>query len=187
MAWDVDDVLNDLSAAWASHEGLDWKSARGGSPKEMASSLGIPEDEYLASLDRFRREEYRFLSPNPFIRDWLSQAAGSVRSVAITRTPIRTAGQVSRWVFETYGHLIQGYFVALSPRREDPVNTTYESKADVVRRIVGVVALVDDQPANFSDLPVTCAALEYPRAWNSAGAATDLLADLSALVVRASR
>jgi hypothetical protein len=175
-------VLNDLSSAWAAHEGLDWRSGRGSSPQQVAASLGIEPHDYLESLDRFRRHEYCRLDPNPLILDWLTNEGRMVRSIAITRTPLRAAATVSSWVLKNFGQWVGAFFVVPSPRPDDPIGSRYASKADVIDGLVGVVALVDDTPDNFAGLPEYCAALEYPRPWNAGGAEDHTLERLSSIV-----
>ena len=80
VVWDVDDVLNDLMAAWLARV---WASEHPGRPIELADVranpphelLGIERAAYHASLDAFKNGAgYAALAPNPRI------SAGSKRT-----------------------------------------------------------------------------------------------------------
>jgi len=118
IVWDVDDVLNDLMAAWfrqcwlPAHPDcrVTYAALRENPPHAV---LGIEKAEYLLSLDRFRSSDGgRRLAPNPEILRWMGEHGHRFRHMALTARPLASAGDAAEWVFRHFGNYIRCYGVA---------------------------------------------------------------------------
>src|SRR3989442_13945880 len=105
IAWDVDDVLNDLMRVWfteiwqPAHPecGLCYDGIVENPPDRV---LGIERSEYLQSLDVFRASERaRSLAPNGAVLDWLERNGAKCRHIALTARPIASVAHAAEWVF----------------------------------------------------------------------------------------
>jgi hypothetical protein len=177
IVWDVDDVLNDLMAAWFHQWWLPghpdclvtYAGLRENPPHTV---LGIEKSEYLASLDDFRcSERGRALTPNPEIVRWMREQGHRFRHLALTARPLPTAGVAAEWVFRHFSEYIRCYGVV--PSRLDPDAPQYDrDKAGFLRWFGEADYFLDDSEANVaavSELGVK--ALLFPQPWNRASSA----------------
>ena len=170
IAWDVDDVLNDLTREWACWAGLEsqFAAGHGSDPAEYVASLGFPKERYLASLDEFRALRYASLRPSGVVLDWLDRNGGRCDHVAITRTPLAAEATMRRWVDAHFGAWITEVFVSPSMRVTDPPGTTYPSKGEIVRSLGGDVVLIDDTEDNLASARGICESVAFAQPWNTA-------------------
>jgi FMN phosphatase YigB (HAD superfamily) len=181
IVWDVDDVLNDLMAAWFRDAWLPEHPACRVRYEEITENpphrvLGIPKEEYLASLDAFRVSEAAgHLTPNPEILEWMRTYGGRYRHVALTARPLASAGAAADWVFGHFGNYVRCFGVV--PSRLDPAAPAYDAdKADFLKWFREADYFVDDSEetvAAVQKLGVHC--LVYAQPWNRSNDSLNLL------------
>ena len=174
IVWDIDDVLNDLMAAWFHEEWLPAHPESGFSYTDIRENpphrvLGIGKQEYLDSLDTFRiSSKARDLRPNPAILAWLRDHGPRYRHVALTARPLDSAPHAAEWLFRHFGVFFRCFGVV--PSRLDPAVQHYDrSKADFLSWFRGVDLFIDDSEENVEavrELGVKC--ILYPQPWNRA-------------------
>jgi len=173
IAWDVDDVLNDLMRTWFEHH---WVSSHPECPTnyEQISEnppqalLGVSISEYLASLDEFRLSETaREIPPLGDVLTWFRQYGEHFRHIALTATPLRAAPASAAWVMLHFGWWIRSFHVIPSPRQEERIPVYDQSKEDFLRWYGRIDILVDDNPLSVAvaqDLEIQSVLI--PRPWN---------------------
>ena len=181
IVWDVDDVLNDLMAAWFRKAWLPSHPACRVRYEELTENpphrvLDIPKEEYLASLDAFRvSEAARRLTPNAEILEWLRTYGDRYRHVALTARPLASAGAAADWVFRHFGNYVRCFGVV--PSRLDPAAPLYDTdKADFLKWFREADYFVDDSEENVAavrKLGVHC--IVYPQPWNRSSDSLNLL------------
>ncbi len=154
IAWDVDDVLNDLMRTWferwwvPSH--LDcpiaYDQISENPPHEF---LGVSKSEYLASLDEFRLSQIaKEMTPIPEILVWFRKNGDHFRLLALTTTPLRTAPVSAAWVMNHFGRWIRSFHLVPSPREAEQIPAYDQSKEDFLRWWRKGDILVDDSALN---------------------------------------
>jgi len=189
IAWDVDDVLNELMRVWfaeiweLSHPdcGLHYDDIRENPPDRI---LGIEREEYLRSLDLFRTSERaRRMAPNCAVLHWLELYGSKCRHIALTARPLDSVPAAAEWVFRHFGGHLRSFGVV--PSRLDPDMPVYDAdKGGFLRWFSGSTVLVDDSAENV------CAAkasgvqgLLYPQPWNeSSNTVAEALDHLTGMV-----
>jgi hypothetical protein len=170
VAWDVDDVLNDLTHQWASWSGVDLSEPHPptGDSATWMSTFGLKQADYLASLDAFRLELYGSLDPNPMIQTLLENWPSPHEThIALTATPLFAQSIVAEWVMRHFGRWLRAVWFCPSQRLSDPPGTPVVSKGAVVGRFSGRAVLIDDSIVNLETVAEPAKALAYPRPWNS--------------------
>ncbi|MCX6993120.1 MAG: hypothetical protein NT011_08270 [Kiritimatiellaeota bacterium] len=156
IAWDVDDVLNDLMRAWFEHCwmrshpdcSLGYDQISENPPDAL---LGISSAEYLASLDGFRlSESARTMLPIPEVLAWFRQYGKYYRHLALTAVPLRAASVSAAWVMRHFGSWIRSFHLVPSPRQGERIPDYDQTKKDFLRWWGKVDILIDDNPANVA-------------------------------------
>jgi len=191
IAWDVDDVLNDLTRLWLAEA---WSPRHPGAPVYEALTenppdavLGVSLASYLASLDGFRHTRaYADQGPMSLVHDWFRDHGESFRHLALTAVPLHAAGRSAAWVIQHYGNWIRSFNFVPSPRAGDPPPPPERDKAAWLAWSGVAHVLVDDSDTNVvaaRELGMT--ALLFPRPWNAASGrpVSDLLTELESLAV----
>jgi len=176
LAWDIDDVLNDLMRTWfetwwrPQHPGciLNYEDIKKNPPHQL---LGVELDEYLQSLDDFRLSgRYEHIQPNPEVLEWFKKDGSSFRHIAITSVP-RVAAQVSAsWVIRHFGDWIRTFHFVPSPRPGDIPQSYESSKIAYLKWLDRVDIFIDDSEKNIYEiktLGISCFLISQP--WNSSG------------------
>jgi hypothetical protein len=174
LAWDIDDVLNDLMRVWLETW---WRPAHPGcmvayeqlveNPPHRVLDTTLPE--YLASLDAFRlSDHFAQLAPRPEVLAWFTMHGENFRHVALTAVPLRCAHASAAWVLRHFGRWIRSFHVIPSPREDEEIPVYDRSKEEFLRRAHGIAALIDDNAghvhgANHGGVR----GLLFPRPWNS--------------------
>ena len=175
IAWDVDDVLNDLMRSWFSEAwlpahpacALRYEELRANPP---AALLGVSGEEYLDSLDRFREARYAELAPLPEAEAWFERNGDRYRHIALTGVPLAAAPLSAAWVMRHFGRWMRSFHFVPSPRAGQAIPAYDASKRDFLRWWGKADALVDDSPANVDAArEAGVRALLMPRPWNGAG------------------
>ena len=173
VVWDVDDVLNDLMAAWLaqvwapSHpdRAVAYADVRANPPHEL---LGMGLSEYLSSLDAFRTGDgYAELRPNARILAWLEVNGGRYHHVALTATAFRAAPATAAWVLRHFGRWIREFAFVPAARPGEELPRFDRDKGEWIGRLRGPVVLVDDAPANLAAATAAGAGTVcWPQPWN---------------------
>lgn len=173
IAWDVDDVLNDLMRVWfegrwlKEHPGcaIRYEDITENPPHEL---LGASRTEYLHSLDEFRlSEEFQKMSPLPEIKKWFLKYGPHFRHVVLTATPLVAAPASSAWVMRHFGEWIRTFHFIPSKRNGQNIPEYDETKADFLKWLGKADVLVDDNEENLQGaekLGLKCVLI--PRPWN---------------------
>ena len=176
IAWDVDDVLNDLMRTWfetwwrPQHPDsiLNYEDIKKNPPRQL---LGVELDEYLQSLDDFRLSgHYEQMQPNPNVLDWFKRHGPSFRHIAVTSVPRLAAPVSASWVIRYFGDWIRTFHLVPSPRPGD-IPTTFEStKAGYLKWLNRVDIFIDDNEKNVYEVKALGirSFLVY-QPWNSSG------------------
>ena len=187
IAWDVDDVLNELMRVWLERA---WRVEHPGCRvryEELAANpplkeLACTREEYLASLDRFRASGFATLDPASDVLAWMEARGSRFRHVALTATPQAAAPVSAEWVMRHFGRWIPVFCVVPSPRDGVVPGHALRSKADLLQWCRADV-LVDDNAENVDAArALGLRALLMPRPWNPARETrSDVLDALAAL------
>jgi hypothetical protein len=189
IAWDVDDVLNDLTGAWfrawpAAHGACDlsYEQLTENPPHRL---LGVSREEFLDSLDTFRSSAAgQDLPPDPRVSAWFAAHGARCRHLVLTATPLFNAPASAAWVLRHFGVWVRCYAVVPSPRPGQTLPDYDTDKGGALDWLGVADVLVDD-----SAEAVAAArrrgrdAVLVPRPWNgAAGDLDDALAHLTRLV-----
>lgn len=184
IAWDIDDVLNNLTEAWLATQPYSpsYCSLIRNPPADL---IGLSLDQYLASLDIFRATRYAELQPNAAVLEWFRQNGNRAHHVALSAVPRAFASVSASWTFTHFGDWIRSFAFVPSSRTHDnhpPYDTT---KGQFLARCGGIDVIVEDSEDNVvSAQQLGLTACLYPQPWNSAkdSSVQDLLSRLTALV-----
>jgi hypothetical protein len=190
IAWDVDDVLNDLMRAWLE---AGWKPAHPDcvlcyeqlTANPPHALLGARLDEYLASLDAFRLSaDFADLTPRPEVLRWFESEGMRFHHLALTAVPLRAAPASAAWVLRHFGRWIRSFHFVPSPRPGDRKATYDSSKEAFLRRHGNIDLLIDDNPAHVEGARrAGVRGILFPRPWNKAThSVAEVLAEVSRLV-----
>jgi hypothetical protein len=173
IAWDVDDVLNDLMRSWFEHQwvkdhpdcNIRYVEITENPPHKL---LGVNMDEYLLSLDRFRLSPlYQEMSPIGEVREWFDKYGGNFRHIALTATPLIAASASAQWVFRHFGAWIRTFHFVPSKREGQDIPEYDNDKSSFLKWISKVDVFVDDSYANIADVErMGIKAILWPRPWN---------------------
>ena len=176
IAWDIDDVLNDLMRVWFEEWWkprnvdcvLNYEDLTENPPHRL---LQIAHEEYLKSLDAFRLSgSYEGMHPDREVLEWFKKNGLSFQHMALTAVPRIAAPISASWVFKHFGNWIRSFHFVPSARPGD-IHTPYEkTKGDYLNWLKRVDIFIDDQRGNIQkarNLPIQY--LMPSRPWNSGG------------------
>jgi hypothetical protein len=173
IAWDVDDVLNDLMRMWLE---CAWRPAhpdcaiRYDEIKENppCDILQCTKTEYLTSLDAFRQSTIACeMPPIPQVLEWFEQNGARARHIAITAVPLAAAHLSAAWVMRHFGRWIRTFHVLPSHRATENLPVYDHSKGEALQQWKAIDAFVDDDLKNLDlaeqlGIRTVC----IPRPWN---------------------
>lgn len=179
IAWDVDDVLNELMRTWfteiwrAEHPecAVSYSQISENPPDQV---LGISRGEYLCSLDAFRASERaREMDPNPVVLQWLKQSGANYRHIALTARPLESAPHAAEWVFRHFGTYMRT-FAVVPTRFAEGVPIYDHDKAEYLSWLRKADVLVDDSKENIRRAErLGLRGILYPQPWNEAHCAVE--------------
>jgi len=192
IAWDRDDVLNDLMREWFVQTWLPEHTActlTYGDLKENPPHriLGVSRQEYLESLDRFRDTDASDrMSPLDDVVAWFEKNGARCQHLVLTATPMASVPSSSAWTFRHFGAWIRGFHFVPSPRPDDSHPEYDVDKGSCLKRLGMVDILVDDSPANIAAAAEAgIRTVLVPRPWNEGrGTIVDALAELDGLLAQ---
>lgn len=172
IVWDVDDVLNDLMHTWFTEAWMKEHPECGIGYSGMTENpphfvLGVPREQYLASMDAFRKTEPGIhLTPNAEVLDWFLQYGNRFRHIALTARPLETAPEVAGWVMRHFGAWIRCFGI-VPTRVGDDVPLYDRGKGDYLRWLGKGDVLVDDAEENLDQAnALGLRAVTWPQPWN---------------------
>jgi len=190
IAWDRDDVLNDLMLWWLekwwkrAHPDcrINYEDLTENPPHEI---LGISMEQYLSSLDAFRLSgEASRMEPVAEVLEWLKQYGHLHRHMVLTATSLNTGAPAAEWTFRHFGAWIQSFHLVPSVRKTQHGFQHDVDKGEYLHWLGKVDVLVDDSPTHLesaSSYGIT--GVLIPRPWNTErGTITEALNRLLAAV-----
>jgi FMN phosphatase YigB (HAD superfamily) len=173
IVWDVDDVLNDLMAAWFQDAWLPLHPECTVTYQQIVHNpphrvLGVEKSEYLDSLDAFRiSPRARCLRPHPVVLEWMRTNGERYRHIALTARPLASAGSAAEWVFGHFGGYIRCFGVV--PSRPDPSVPLYDrDKADFLKWFREADYIVEDNEENIAAAEqLGVRGILFPQPWNA--------------------
>ena len=172
IVWDVDDVLNNLMHAWFTKAWMkehpecriEYSGLTENPPHVI---LGVTLEQYLASMDAFRKTESGMhLTPNAAVLDWFGQYGSSFRHIALTARPLQTAPEVASWVMLHFAAWIR-CFCIVPTRVGDDVPMYDRGKGDYLRWLGKGDVLVDDAEENLNQATeLGLRTVAWPQPWN---------------------
>ncbi len=173
IAWDVDDVLNDLMRSWFEEKWLTEHPECSLRYEELTENppsriLGISLEEYLRSLDEYRLSVlYQEMKPLSEISDWFNKYGSTFRHIALTAVPHIAVSASAQWVFRHFGIWIRTFHFVPSKRDGSSALVYDNDKADFLKWLGKVDFLVDDSVANVSAAEkIGVKGVVMPRPWN---------------------
>jgi len=179
IAWDIDDVLNDLMLTWFQQAWMAQYPNSKLSYSEIVENppdriLGLSRAEYLTSLDQFRASnDARAMAPNPVVLTWLNKFGADYRHIALTARPLDSSPQAAEWLFRHFGHYIRTFSV-VPTRFPDGVPFYDRDKAAYLSWLGKADILVDDSEENIRGAEsLGIRGILYPQPWNRASQTPD--------------
>lgn len=173
IAWDIDDVLNELMYFWFQKKWiiehpkvrLKYNEIIENPPHKL---LGISKEKYLDSLDEFRlSEQYKMMPPVPEVKNWFLQTGKFFRHIAITAAPISAAYVSAEWVLRHFGAWIRTFHFVPSLRKGLEVPQYDKNKKDFLHWFGKVDIFIDDNEANIRTIRNSgLSKILFPRPWN---------------------
>jgi hypothetical protein len=176
LAWDIDDVLNELMRTWFEA----WWRPRHPSARLKLENLaqnpphqilGVGLHDYLHSLDEFRLSgQYAQMSPDSQVLEWFKHHGARFRHTAVTAVPRKAAPISAAWLIRHFGDWIRSFHFIPSARAGD-IPTDYEpTKATYLKWLNRIDIFIDDNACNVQEaavLGIRCFLVARP--WNSGG------------------
>ena len=173
IAWDVDDVLNDLMRSWFDLKWLKDHPECKVKYEELLENpphriLGVDINSYLRSLDEFRLSSlYQEMMPVGETAEWFVQNGRNFRHIALTAVPLIAASASAQWVFRHFGFWIRTFHFVPSKRGGEETPEYDNDKGDFLKWIQKVDILVDDSYANIQAAESAgVKGIIMPRPWN---------------------
>ena len=158
IAWDIDDVLNDLMDVWLVSKWLPEHPGCKVGFEQIAQNtpeiiLNTTREDYFNSLDSFRlAKAYSQLKPNLEVLAWFETFGGKARHIALTSVPVFAAHVSADWVMRHFGKWIRSFNFVPSPRGTNEKIPDYDkSKADYLKWMNKVDLLVEDSEVNIRE------------------------------------
>lgn len=173
IAWDIDDVLNDLMRIWFKQKWLidhqnckiRYEDIAENPPHRL---LNTTLERYLKSLDEFRLSAmYQGMSPVKEVMNWFIKNGSNFRHIALTAVPLIAASASAQWVFRHFGTWIRTFHFVPSNRQGQTIPEYERDKGGFLKWISKVDMLVDDSESNImSAEKVGCKVILMPQPWN---------------------
>lgn len=190
IAWDIDDVLNDLMRMWFQEKWvldhkdceLNYKDITKNPPHNL---LRADIKEYLKSLDEYRISDlYQQMSPVKEIMEWFAEYGDKCRHIALTAVPLIAVSASAQWVFRHYGIWIRTFHFVPSKRAGQSIPSYERDKSEFLKWIEKVDVLIDDNHENINAAKsVGVNGILWPRPWNNAKITTrDALLSLNKII-----
>lgn len=192
IAWDVDDILNDLMRCWLIDKWLPehpdckvcFEQITQNSPEYIINSS---KEEYQLSLDAFRLlGAYLQLKPNPEILAWFEEFGDKARHIAITSVPLKAAHISADWVMKNFGKWIRGFNFVPSARTGEKISEYDHTKTDYLKWLNNIDILVEDNEENIRQAQeLGIKGLLVKRPWNKSNLLVkDALVEINKIIAK---
>lgn len=155
IAWDVDDVLNDLMRRWLEDA---WKPGHPSCKVEFRQItenpperiIGCSRQEYSLSLDAYRLSKgYPGLEPDAEVLAWFEKNGFKARHIALSSVPLKACHVSASWVMKYFGKWIRSFNFVPSFRQEEDTPVYGRNKADYLKWFGKADVLVEDSGENI--------------------------------------
>ncbi len=167
IAWDIDDVLNDLMREWLKYfkAKVKYESIVENSPHKL---LDIKEIDYQKSLDQYRLSGlYDQLKPVKEVKEWFEAHGSKCRHIVLTSVPAAAAHISAAWVMKNFGTWIRSFNFVPSSRPDQNLPLYDKSKGAYLKNFGKVDLFIDDAVENIeSAKKAGIKTLVFPRPWN---------------------
>jgi len=173
VIWDVDDVLNELMREWLEDWWLPRNPSSAARYSDIAANpphdvLGIPEHEYLASLDQFRTARFAELRPRAEVLDWFSAHGDRGHHVALSAPPEPFAHMSAAWVMKNFGRWIRTFAFVPARRARPEVAEPSVAKRDYLEWLGHGDVFLDDRDGNVDAArALGIKGIVVPQPWNA--------------------
>jgi FMN phosphatase YigB (HAD superfamily) len=189
IVWDVDDVLNSLMREWFRQAWMKEHPECAVRYRDLTANpphlvLGVRREEYLASLDAFRKTGTGIhLEPRAELLDWFGEHGSRFRHIALTARPLESAPDTAWWVLRHFGAWIRCFCVV--PSRAQAGAPAYDlGKGDLLRWFGKGDVMVDDAQENLRQAhELGLKTVAWPQPWNNSKG--DVAGTLRELTVKA--
>lgn len=173
IAWDVDDVLNDLMYFWFCQKWLLEHSGCSIKYEDLVENpphkiLKIRKEEYLNSLDEFRLSGlYSKMQPISEIRNWFIKYGKFFRHIVVTAVPLKSCHISAEWVMKHFGEWIRTFHFVPSKRSGENIVLYDKTKQGFLKWFNKVDVFIDDNEDNINEcesIGIKC--VLFPRPWN---------------------
>jgi hypothetical protein len=190
IAWDVDDILNDLMRCWLVNKWLpehpdckvSFEQITQNTPERIMHST---KEDYLLSLDSFRLSKaYSEIKPNAEVLAWFEEFGDKARHIALTFVPLKAAHVSADWVMKNFGKWIRSFNFVPSPRIGERAPEYDHSKADYLRWFNKIDVLVEDSEENIREAKeLGIRGILAAKPWNKSNlSVTAVLAEINQLL-----
>jgi len=173
IAWDVDDVLNNLMLMWFKQKWIEEHKDCKLNYEELVENpphrlLGVGINEYLNSLDEYRLTNlYQQMNPGKEVIDWFNKYGDDFRHIALTSVPLVAASASAQWVFRHFGVWIRTFHFVPSKRDGQNIREYDNNKSAFLAWISKVDVFIDDSSSNINDAKsIGIKGILWPRPWN---------------------
>lgn len=171
IIWDIDDVLNSFMLEWFSnYKGnsgcvLNYEDLSQNPPHFL---LGISRQEYLKSLDLFRKRSFSKLKPREEVLKWFQEKGEDFQHFALTAIPFNSVSFSAAWCMANFGKWIRSYNYVPSVRKGENIPEYFKSKKDFLANAGDVALFIDDNEDNIRDAQsLGIKTVLFPAPWNS--------------------
>ncbi len=174
IAWDIDDVLNELMKDWLNKK---WRPEHSDCNLLYEDiTINPPQDllkttltQYSESLDAFRLSpQYINMQPNKEILKWFKKHGHKARHLVLTAVPKSCAHISAEWIIKNFGDWIRNFHFVPSYRNGFDIPEYDKSKPDFLEWFGKAGVFIDDTVSNIKgieDLGVRSFIVNRP--WNT--------------------
>lgn len=171
VIWDIDDVLNSFMLEWfCSYKAtsgciLNYENLSKNPPHDL---LGISKQEYLNSLDLFRKSSFSKLKPREEVLKWFQEKGEEFQHVALTAIPFNSVSFSAEWCMKHFGKWIRSFNYVPSAREGEKIPEYFKTKKDFLANFGKVDLFIDDNEDNIRDAQsLGIKTILFPAPWNS--------------------
>lgn len=191
IIWDIDDVLNDLMHQWFNNYKFSHNLCIVDNYEEIIDNppyelFNISKDNYLHSLDIFRKQNFKLLKPKKEILDWFEQYGSITENIVLTATPISCVSYSAEWLFRYFGEWIISFHFIPSYRNNSYETIYYKNKGELIKSLNKKdIIFIEDNEKNIReakklnpDIKTFC----VKQPWNTGRKVKDILEELTELI-----
>lgn len=174
IAWDVDDVLNNLMRCWFENKWLSehpnckirYEDLRENPPHSI---LSTSVHAYLESLDEFRlSDHYMKMPPGKEVMEWFNLYGERFRHIALTAVPLKAASVSAQWVLKHFGKWMRTFHFVPSNRQGENLPQYDKDKSDFLNWLRKVDIFIDDSEKNVNRAKKSgIRSIVIPQPWNN--------------------